>query len=800
MKAKLILLLLCSCLGANAQFMGKVYLDVDSNGKFTTPDKLIDGVRVSDGLNVVVTDREGHFNLPGYAKTRFISVSWPAGYRPYAKPYRPVSDTTKTYDFALVRDEKMAGKKIKILHISDTETDVYGNWIADIRNTLKGEQAAFTVHTGDICYEKGLQFHAAEVNESRLQRPIYYAMGNHDLVKGPYGEALFESLFGPPYYSFDAGPAHFIITPMASGDFKPDYTTDQLIAWLRNDLKNTDPKRPVFIFNHNLPFAKGSYVLKGQKDSIDLAKAGLKAWVYGHWHSNFVTKDQQNGIYTICTSALNKGGIDNAAGQYFSLEIGEKGIDKITSRYAYLKNHLVMAQPLTNQLNVPVDGKLVISVNAYDSAREIKNITVTAYNTGGEKMGMASLSHQFEWNWRGSLLLAAGYEDGKYQMLVTVSYRDGASSITRHNFELARTGTPSLKWSTNILGNIWKSSPVLAGDLLIVGRTDDQGGANAGVTALDRISGKKVWGFKTLNSVKNSLCTAKGMVLATDMEGIVYALELTTGKLLWKTELGMKTLPAYLGGAVLEDGIYYTGFGPYLSAIDVKTGKLIWKNTSWAGRMGSPAKMLLAKGKLFVGANWDALYAHDAKTGKLLWKRADDGIRFRSGAVSSDNGFLYVTALNSLLVLDMETGETLRKIDTPFDFKVMATPLLTDRLIILATAAHGLVAYDKATLKPVWQTPVGEALLYSAPYLSPDGLKPVQTVESAAIIQGQSLMFGASDGNVYSFDIKTGKARFKIPLGAPVYADLLISGAVFYAADFSGNVYCFDGRLLKDSL
>ena len=30
---------------------------------------------------------------------------------------------------------------------------------------------------------------------------VFYCIGNHDLVKGKYGEELFESIYGPVYYS-----------------------------------------------------------------------------------------------------------------------------------------------------------------------------------------------------------------------------------------------------------------------------------------------------------------------------------------------------------------------------------------------------------------------------------------------------------------------------------------------------------------------------------------------------------------------------------------------------------------------
>ena len=33
------------------------------------------GVMVTDGLNVVKTDKKGRFSLPGFAKTRFITIT-----------------------------------------------------------------------------------------------------------------------------------------------------------------------------------------------------------------------------------------------------------------------------------------------------------------------------------------------------------------------------------------------------------------------------------------------------------------------------------------------------------------------------------------------------------------------------------------------------------------------------------------------------------------------------------------------------------------------------------------------------
>ena len=51
------------------------------------------------------------------------------------------------------------------------------------------------------------------MNTENMDCPVFYCIGNHDLVKGKYGEELFENIYGPVYYSFDAGRVHYIVTP-----------------------------------------------------------------------------------------------------------------------------------------------------------------------------------------------------------------------------------------------------------------------------------------------------------------------------------------------------------------------------------------------------------------------------------------------------------------------------------------------------------------------------------------------------------------------------------------------------------
>ena len=81
---------------------------------------------------------------------------------------------------------------------------------------------------------------------------MFYCIGNHDLVKGKYGEECFEKYYGPVYYSFDVAGVHYIVTPMPGGDYRPGYTKDDVCRWLKNDLAHVSPETPIYIFNHDI--------------------------------------------------------------------------------------------------------------------------------------------------------------------------------------------------------------------------------------------------------------------------------------------------------------------------------------------------------------------------------------------------------------------------------------------------------------------------------------------------------------------------------------------------------------------
>lgn len=443
---------------AGAQYKGKVFLDENKNKTWDAGEKGMKGVSVSDGQNVLKTDMNGNFSLPGHTKNRFIFVTVPAGYKLSAKHYLKIEDKVEAYNFGLLPDPTSAGSSVKMLQITDTETDKYNDWITNLKNFSKNQEISFIVHTGDICYEKGLNFHATQVTPEALGKQIFYCIGNHDLVKGAYGEELFESLFGPVYYSFDAGPAHFIVTPMRSGDVQPSYTVDEVISWMKNDLAATDKNKPVIIFNHDLLTYNDQFVLKGKNDSINLNENNLKAWVYGHWHNNFVRKSDQTGIQYVSSAAPSMGGIDNSAGQFLSIEIDKDGVKEIKPHYTYLHDHLVVNSPSGSDMVLVKDGNLMISANIYDTENAVKSSRSIIYDEKGNQIAVADLTANTDWSWYGKVPAAKMTKGKPYTIQTEVTYDGGRVHIEKQAFILP------VNASTGMSANSGLQSAALAGN------------------------------------------------------------------------------------------------------------------------------------------------------------------------------------------------------------------------------------------------------------------------------------------------------------------------------------------------
>jgi hypothetical protein len=202
--------------------------------------------------------------------------------------------------------------------------------------------------------------------------------------------------------------------------------------------------------------------------------------------------------------------------------------------------------------------------------------------------------------------------------------------------------TSNVRWKTAIPGKGF-SSPVVWDDRIFVTSAFDHGLRRA-VHCLDRAGGKLLWSreIEDQNPERTSSMTGHAAAtVAADGRRVVaffgnagavcynYA-----GKCLWKqtfgefdTELGLASSPVIHRGRVFlvcdHDGSRINSFDSFLAALDLETGKVVWKTErrglyrSWSTPIVVPGKG--GKPELLVNAQ-EHLRAYDPDTGQELWR------------------------------------------------------------------------------------------------------------------------------------------------------------------------------------
>ncbi len=802
-----------------AAYVGKVYVDKNKNGRQDKDEKALAGVMVTDGLNVVKTSSDGSFRLPGHDKERFITITTPSGYKTDNKYYIPISEDTRTYDFGV---QPYAGGissdgNHRFIHISDTEifnTEGHEDWINSVRGYARNEEAAFIMHTGDICYEKGLRNHIELMNTANMNCPVFYGIGNHDLVEGKYGEELFEQLYGPAYYSFEVGNTHYLVTPMFSGDYQPSYTKEEVFRWVKNDLRHVPLGKPVVMFNHDLLSNTDQFRFKiSDTDEIDLNEHNLKAWIYGHWHNHLIKK--QGKVLTICTSPLDKGGIDHSTSAFRVMHVDGKGNVSSRLRYTYIDKQIEITSPGQDGFPLFTSGAMPVTVNTYHSVSPTKEVTYSCQVAGKKFVSNKKLSQQTDWSWKDIMYLGKQHVGKTVTLSVTATFNNGEKAVKTVSFpytgrkpltdltdnwknllgDPSHTGTAKsavnppliMAWTNNVGSNIYMTSPVIYKGNIYVASVDEDLTGKACIYALGGQTGDILWKYFVDNSIKNTIVVDDDIVFAQTVQGTLYAIDAKDGSLKWGSKLHVGELPALVEGLVVSDGVIYAGTGSGLCALNTKTGDKIWRNTGWEQGEGATSTLSLGNGILISSSQWRGLYANDSRTGEFKWHQDKSGLRNRGASAAIHDNLLYVTSTNSLFIMDPAKGNIIVRKEYPFSVDVTSTPLVTDWEIVFGSVTDGLIAVDKETLEIKWKYQTNDALIYTAPYTR----KPAALIETSPVLSGNTIYFGASDGTLYGIDREKGEAVWKHATGAPVFGSMAVSGNTLVAVDFGGNVYAF---------
>ncbi|WP_250464072.1 PQQ-binding-like beta-propeller repeat protein [Microbulbifer litoralis] len=204
---------------------------------------------------------------------------------------------------------------------------------------------------------------------------------------------------------------------------------------------------------------------------------------------------------------------------------------------------------------------------------------------------------------------------------------------------------PRELWRFLTLG-VLTETPVIAGDTLFVGTTDDS------VYAVDVNSGERRWRFKTTGNIRGSVAVDRERVYVASEDRGFYALDRSSGKLLWREHFDKTPQgPA----AIDSDRVYFGGFDKKVHALDRASGDTAWE---FAAGRAVGAGVTLAGDTLFAASFDSRLYALDAETGEQRWRTpAGDGQWLTTAPVVRDGQVFVGGWGQKLSAIDASSGD-----------------------------------------------------------------------------------------------------------------------------------------------
>ncbi len=286
--------------------------------------KPLKNVVVSDGYSVVQTDAKGRYQISLHQDAIAVFVSTPAG---YAFPQK--NGMAKHYHLLnQIKNKKEVNFDLESLKVND-ELHQFVIWadtqiqnesdarklkeqtLPDIRQVISAAGAGTLMHgitVGDIIWDRFPLFDDYDEVVKATGIPFFQCLGNHDMDYNKGGDDAsddtFQLRYGPTYYSFNRGKAHYVVMDdvryLGKDKQYDGYLQQHQLDWLEKDLALVPQDHLIIICVH-IPIHNG---VKNNEDFYKIVERFPHVHVMsGHTHYNRnVIKNQvyEHNHGTVC--------------------------------------------------------------------------------------------------------------------------------------------------------------------------------------------------------------------------------------------------------------------------------------------------------------------------------------------------------------------------------------------------------------------------------------------------------------------------------------------------------------------
>lgn len=272
-------------------------------GKVTVNGVGIKDVVISDGYTVVATDEKGNYELTPHIAASSIFISTPSGYG-----FQHENNISRHYQQLNSIDRRKADFTLLPLSIDDiehrfliwadpqvkNESDIekmMTETVPDVQKLVSAAGSGALLHgitVGDIVWDTHQYYPDYNKAVQKMGIPFFQCLGNHDMDYNKGGDEssddTFQATYGPTYYSFNRGKAHYIVMDNVrylgkDKEYDGFFQQNQL-DWLQKDLSFVSKDKLIILCVH-IPVHKGT---KNNEDLYSLLEGRDVHIMSGHTH------------------------------------------------------------------------------------------------------------------------------------------------------------------------------------------------------------------------------------------------------------------------------------------------------------------------------------------------------------------------------------------------------------------------------------------------------------------------------------------------------------------------------------
>ncbi len=364
-----------------------------------------------------------------------------------------------------------------------------------------------------------------------------------------------------------------------------------------------------------------------------------------------------------------------------------------------------------------------------------------------------------------------------------------------------------LQWDHKLPGHLHRANPVVRDGDLLLSLSNDQNLGHAGIYCLSSKSGEPKWVYNTDSSIRNSVAiSGEGMLVALSTTGEIHALEVFSGKPIWKNEL--PGCPDIRGASapIVTDNMIYAGEPLGYGAFELELGEQTW-HTQFNSSINRPAYTtpIVSENLLILLLPGIGIVALDRHTGDYSWKvNLQTQFQYPS-PVMNNSGLLAAGDPGEIVSIDQNYGKVLwnkKAVEYAWDpgtskylknqlesgYPYPTAMMSNSENLYFATSSGEIIAWDLGTREQLWVSGSGNDLLDMTPHR-----RNLKSILAQPVITGQNIIVCGVDGVLRILDVDTGELKQSVQLPAPITAAPVLTDSSLIVGTWNGHIYSFTG-------